>query len=169
MTNRFISRAYPTKGLHRDAALAHLLGTSIPKRAPLLVRLQPGPPTKKQQTPRRKTNHVKKENETNSDKKTSERNGRPVVVTTEHRGVFFGYATPTELARTDKQIALTNARNCLYWSAAMQGFIGLANIGPDKDCKIGPVAHELTLFDVTSIVACTPGAADKWESAGFGR
>ena len=96
---------------------------------------------------------------------------KPVLITTAHKGVFFGYATSQEIerARTEKTIALTKARNCVYWTVAMQGFIGLATTGPDKDCKIGPVAHELTLNDITSVVACTPGAVDKWESAGFGR
>jgi hypothetical protein len=104
---------------------------------------------------------------TPSDKNQS----RPVVVTTDLRGVFFGFATAAEIerARTEGTVLLTKARNCLQWSAAMQGFIGLANIGPDKDCKIGPVAHELMLTKVSSVIACTPGAADKWESAGFGR
>lgn len=106
-----------------------------------------------------------------NEKTTDKPTGRAVLVTTAHRGIFFGFATPAECerARTEKSIALTNARNCLYWTAAMQGFIGLASIGPDRECKIGPVALELTLNDITSVVACTPGAVDKWESAGFGR
>ena len=35
---------------------------------------------------------------------------RAVLVTTEHRGVFFGYATETDGAT----ITLRNARNCIY-------------------------------------------------------
>ena len=90
---------------------------------------------------------------------------RAVVVTTAHRGVFFGYAENTDGAI----IKLSRARNCIYWSTAMQGFIGLASIGPDKECKVGPVAPVLELRDITSVVECTPGAVDRWESAGFGR
>ena len=41
-------------------------------------------------------------------------NERPVIVTTAHRGVFFGYATNTD----GETIALTRARLCIYWSSA---------------------------------------------------
>ena len=58
---------------------------------------------------------------------------RPVVVTTAHRGVFFGYAKDTDA----EQIALTKARLCVYWSADVRGFMGLASSGPTKNCKIG--------------------------------
>jgi hypothetical protein len=39
--------------------------------------------------------------------------GRPVIVTTEYRGVFFGYATDT----SGDTIALERARNVIYWPA----------------------------------------------------
>ena len=45
---------------------------------------------------------------------------RAVMVTTAHRGVFFGYATDTD----GETIALKRARLCLYWSADVKGFIG---------------------------------------------
>ncbi len=59
---------------------------------------------------------------------------RPVLVTTEYRGVFFGYATDT----TGDIIHLKRARNCISWSADAKGFLGLANTGPTKGCKVGP-------------------------------
>lgn len=59
---------------------------------------------------------------------------RPVVVTTAHRGVFFGYATKTE----GEQIALKRARLCIYWSRDVRGFMGLAASGPTSTCRIGP-------------------------------
>lgn len=85
---------------------------------------------------------------------------RPVIVTTAHRGVFFGYATDT----TGAQIALTNARNCLYWSADVQGFMGLANKGPNKSCRIGPPA-DIELRDITSVLSVTPAAEKAWNDA----
>lgn len=100
-------------------------------------------------------------NETKSDKN----NGRAVVVTTSHRGVFYGFADNTD----GETIILKNARLCVYWSAAMQGFMGLASIGPDKDCKIGPKVISIELRDITSVIECTPAAVDKWESATFAR
>ena len=59
-----------------------------------------------------------------------------VLVTTAHRGVFFGYATETD----GETIALKRARLCLYWSRDVKGFMGLAANGPSKSCKIGPPA-----------------------------
>ena len=44
----------------------------------------------------------------------SKKNGKeeiPVVVTTEHRGVFFGYTADT----SGDVIHLRAARNCIYW------------------------------------------------------
>lgn len=85
---------------------------------------------------------------------------RPVVVTTAHRGVFFGYATETD----GEQIALQRARLCLYWSADVKGFMGLAATGPSKSCKVGPAA-DITLRNITAVLAVTPEAVKAWESA----
>ena len=88
---------------------------------------------------------------------------RAVLVTTEHRGVFFGYVGGEQPdART---VTLTRCRNCIYWAATMGGFLGLASIGPDADCKIGTEAPEVTLYNVTSISDVTPEAAEKWAAA----
>lgn len=85
---------------------------------------------------------------------------RPVVVTTEHRGVFFGYADNTD----GEQIALKKARLCLYWDVAVKGFMGLASGGPTKGCRIGPPA-DITLRKITAVLECTPDAAKAWEEA----
>lgn len=99
----------------------------------------------------------KKTNETLSDKLNGE---RAVIVTTEHRGVFFGYTKDTN----GEQIILHRARLCVYWSATMQGFMGLASRGPDKQCKVGPAA-DITLRGITSVVEVSAEAVDRWESA----
>lgn len=87
----------------------------------------------------------------------------PVLVTTAHRGVFFGYATDT----SGETIKLRAARNCVRWSRDMKGFLGLASKGPDSDCRIGPPA-DIELRDITSIATVTPEAAAKWEAAPWG-
>ena len=87
-----------------------------------------------------------------------------VLVTTEHRGVFAGYATDTD----GETIKLRQARNCVYWSAAVKGFLGLAATGPDADCKIGPAA-DLELRKITAVAAVTPGAQAKWLAAPWAR
>lgn len=85
---------------------------------------------------------------------------RPVLVTTAHRGVFFGYAADT----SGETIKLRACRNCLRWSRAMKGFIGLANSGPDSDCRVGRPA-DLELRNITCVAEVTPEAAAKWEAA----
>jgi hypothetical protein len=89
---------------------------------------------------------------------------RPVVVTTAHRGVFFGYATETD----GEQIALTRARLCIYWSADVKGFMGLAASGPSKSCKVGPAA-DITLRNITAVLEASPEAVNAWEGAPWSR
>ena len=85
---------------------------------------------------------------------------RAVMVTTAHRGVFFGYATTTD----GDTIALKRARLCVYWTADLRGFMGLAAAGPSSGCRIGPPA-DIELRAVTAVVAVTPEAVERWEAA----
>lgn len=85
---------------------------------------------------------------------------RPVIVTTAHRGVFFGYADNTD----GETIKLNRSRLCLYWSADLRGFMGLAAMGPNSSCKIGPPA-DITLRSITAVLEVTPDAEAKWLAA----
>lgn len=85
-----------------------------------------------------------------------------VVVTTVHRGVFFGYMLLTD--KDKEHIPLRAARLCYYWSNAMLGFMGLASIGPDKDCKIGK-PNDIILRNITSILPCSDNAITNWENS----
>lgn len=85
---------------------------------------------------------------------------RPVLVTTTHRGVFFGYATETGGAT----IKLKRARNCLCWGANNKGFLGLASMGPLSGARVGPAA-DIELRDITCVAECTAEAAKAWEAA----
>ncbi len=91
-------------------------------------------------------------------KKVSKR--RAVLVTTAHRGVFFGYADKTN----GETIALKKARLCVYWSADVKGFMGLASSGPSAACRIGPPA-DITLRSITAVAEVTPAAVSAWEAA----
>lgn len=83
-----------------------------------------------------------------------------VVVTTEQRGNFFGYATgPID----GKSIVLKRARVCEYWPPAVRGFLGLASGGP-KDGRVSPAA-DITLHNVICVAIATPEAIAVWESA----
>ena len=83
---------------------------------------------------------------------------RAVLVTTQHKGVFFGYATDTE----GSTIKLRAARLCVYWTADLRGFMGLASSGPQKGCRIGP-SVDMEVRDITSVAECTPEAVTQWE------
>ena len=85
---------------------------------------------------------------------------RAVLVTTAHRGVFFGYATDTD----GDTIKLRAARNAIYWPASNKGFLGLASDGPAKDARVGPPA-DIELRAVTCVAEVTEAAVAKWESA----
>ena len=69
--------------------------------------------------------------------------GNPVLVTTEHRGVFFGYADPADLTAWKNGKAptldLKRMRNCIQWRG-LHGFLALTTEGPSAACKIGPAA-----------------------------
>lgn len=83
------------------------------------------------------------------------------MVTTEHRGVFFGYASDT----SGDPITLKRARLCVYWSSDVKGFMGLASNGPTSGCRIGPAVEEIELRKITSVIAVSPEAVKLWESA----
>jgi hypothetical protein len=87
----------------------------------------------------------------------------PVLVTTQHRGVFFGHADASTLA--ERTITLERCRCCISWSASVGGFLGLAKTGPNSQCKIGTEATEVLLHDVTSVTKCTEEATAAWTKA----
>lgn len=88
---------------------------------------------------------------------------RPVVVTTEHRGVFFGYADKTD----GETIKLKDARLCVYWSSDLQGFMGLAAKGPSASCRVGPAA-DIELRNITSVLEVTKEAEKRWLAQPWG-
>ena len=88
-------------------------------------------------------------------------NGRPVLITTEYRGVFFGYAEDT----SGDTVILTNARNCIYWPSANGGFMGLASEGPAAGARIGARVGQIELRKVTSVAEVPEIAVKAWEAA----
>jgi hypothetical protein len=87
---------------------------------------------------------------------------KAVLVTTEFRGVFFGYVDNDN--KLPDEITLKKVRNCIYWDFSMDGFLGLASRGPNDKCKIGAEVSELRLFKVTSVTPVSDEAAKKWNS-----
>lgn len=85
----------------------------------------------------------------------------PLVVTTEHKGVFFGYGEVT----AEKTVRLEKVRMCVYWPSAVRGVVGLSVTGPLSGSKITPAAPAVTLQGVTSIMEVTPEAEAQWNKA----
>lgn len=80
---------------------------------------------------------------------------RPVLVTTQHRGVFFGFTADGD----GERVTLKRCRNVLYWDQECKGFLGLTNTGPLGASRIGPEAPEVQLRNITSVSEMTPAAA----------
>jgi hypothetical protein len=93
----------------------------------------------------------------------SETNGhRPVLVTTSHRGVFFGYLQGKP---SKERVVIDRARNVTYWDVTTRSFLGLAAQGPTDKCRVSAAAADAsTLFDVTGVFSCTPEAVEKFEA-----
>lgn len=89
-----------------------------------------------------------------------EKGERAVIVTTEFRGVFFGYAKETD----GDVIHLRSARLCIQWTSDLRGFMGLASDGPSSSCRIGPRA-DIEIRKITSVIEVTPSAVKRWEAA----
>lgn len=101
-----------------------------------------------------------RERTNNEMKNVAVKSERAVLVTTAHRGVFFGYAKQTD----GETIQLRAARLCVYWSADLRGFMGLASHGPSSGCRIGPAA-DIELRNITAVVEVSPKAMEAWEKA----
>ncbi len=83
---------------------------------------------------------------------------RPVIICTEHRGVFFGFAADT----TGDVIHLEHARMAIHWGTT-RGVMQLAETGPTKDSKISAKA-DIEVRRITAVFEVTPGALQVWES-----
>lgn len=85
----------------------------------------------------------------------------PVVVCTDKRGVVYGHTVNPHA----RPIILTDARMCLYWSAAVGGVFGLAETGPTKDCKISATLPGIALEGVTAVMTMDDKAVKAWVNA----
>jgi hypothetical protein len=83
-----------------------------------------------------------------------------VVVTTKHRGVFFG----TLESRDGREVVLSDARVCVHWSAKTRGVNGLAATGPLEGSRVSKAAPRQDVLDITSILYCSAEAIKQWES-----
>lgn len=83
---------------------------------------------------------------------------KALVVTTEWRGVFFGYGVLTK----ERTITLRDCRMCINWDASVRGILGLTSGQSLKNCRITPSSPRVTLQGVTAIFEVTEKAEQEW-------
>lgn len=87
------------------------------------------------------------------------------VITTEHRGVFFGEIDPKQ--REHKTLTIQNAQMCVYWSADVKGIVGLAATGPTEGCRITAAAPSITVNAVTAVMEASDEAVLAWKASSW--
>jgi hypothetical protein len=83
---------------------------------------------------------------------------RPVIVCTEHRGVFFGFSTDT----TGDVIHLEDARMAIRWGTT-RGVMQLAETGPTRDSNISAKA-DIEVRKITAIFEVSDTALAAWKA-----
>ncbi len=81
---------------------------------------------------------------------------KSVLVTTIHKGVFFG-DLDDDTDQSERTLTLTDCRNVIYWEST-KGFLALAKHGPEEGSRIGATAPSLMIHDITSVATCTDEA-----------
>lgn len=88
---------------------------------------------------------------------------QPIMVTTEHKGVFCGLYGGDPSDADKEKITISEARMCVYWEKGLRGVLGLASDGPTDDCRVSPAVEQITLYDLTSITPVSPEAYEAWK------
>ena len=84
---------------------------------------------------------------------------RPVIICTEHKGIFFGYAADT----SGDTVTLKRARMAIYWGTT-RGVMELAETGPTPKSRISARA-DIELRKVSAVFEVAAAAVEMWESA----
>lgn len=86
---------------------------------------------------------------------------KAILVTTQHRGVFFGLV-PDKQKLTERSMRLESARMAIYWGTT-KGVAQLAETGPTSSSKIGAPAT-VTVHDITAVWEVTEKALAQWNN-----
>lgn len=88
---------------------------------------------------------------------------KPVLITTEYRGVFAGLIDDNQ-DLSARAMPLKEARMAIYWGTT-KGVMELCDTGPTSKSRISAVADIPMLHGVTAVFALSEGAWSKWQSA----
>jgi len=86
---------------------------------------------------------------------------KSILITTQHRGVFFAQVEESTDLTAKMLTNLKNCRMAIYW-ATTKGVMELASEGPNKNSKIGAPADVDVIHDVTAVFIVSDKAAEKW-------
>ena len=83
-----------------------------------------------------------------------------ILITTEHRGVFFAQVEENQDLSGKTIENLKNARMAIYWGTT-DGLFQLANTGPTSESRISAPADIPFLHDITAVMLVKDEAAKK--------
>ena len=92
----------------------------------------------------------------------------PVLITTSHRYVYFGWADLDDVAEIADgkrtSIRLEDARMAIFWGTK-GGEAELARVGPNSSSRIGDPVKSVTVIGIAACHECTNAAVTKWAKA----
>lgn len=89
----------------------------------------------------------------------TKRKMKPVIITTSHRGVFYGHI-PATTKISAETVKMKGAKMAIYWGTT-KGLFELANTGPTDKSKISLPA-DMEVNAITAIIDVTPEAEAAW-------
>jgi len=88
---------------------------------------------------------------------------KPVLITTQHRGVFAGLIS-NDQGVAAKAMPLKSAKMAIYWGTS-KGVMELAETGPTSKSRISAPADIPMLHDITAVFDITDKAWEAWSAA----
>ena len=88
---------------------------------------------------------------------------KPVLITTEHRGVFAGLI-PADQDLSARSMPLKSAKMAIYWGTT-KGVMQLCETGPTANSKISARADIPMLHAITGVFDISADAWEKWMAA----
>lgn len=84
---------------------------------------------------------------------------KAIIVCTDKRGVFFGFAQDW----SGDRIILSRPRMIVYWSVDVKGILGLAATGPSATCRVTAAPPRIEVRGITAVIECSSEAVAAWE------
>lgn len=88
---------------------------------------------------------------------------KKVLITTLHKGVFYGEIDADADLTAKTLTDIKNARMAIYWGTS-KGVMQLAETGPTSSSRISAKCDIPVLHDVTGVFAVTEQAATVWNN-----